>query len=158
MIPLRRTSQREEAERTSTAKTEGEIALADEALFANDTFYLAFAEKDVEAMSRLWAKHHPTICIHPGWPAIHSRDKIVESWRRILTNPDQPGIDFYNPVAHEAGNVVLVTCYEELRRRLHRHQRIRGRRWPASVPPSGDAVRQSAAAEGGERRERHEVT
>ena len=114
MMPLRRTSQREESERASAARTEGEISLADEALFANDTFYLAFAEKDVEAMSRLWAKRHPTICIHPGWPAIHSREKIVESWERILTNPDQPGIDFYNPVAHEAGNVVLVTCYEEL--------------------------------------------
>ena len=115
MIPFRPASTRpSKSERTEADATETGISLTDEALFANDTFYLAFAEKDVAAMSRLWAKHHPTICIHPGWPAIHSREKIVRSWERILTNPDQPGIDFYNPVAHEAGNVVLVTCYEEL--------------------------------------------
>ncbi len=62
----------------------------DHALFANDTFYLAFAQKDFKSMERLWASTHATLCIHPGWPAISRRDEIVESWRRILTNPEQP--------------------------------------------------------------------
>lgn len=84
------------------------------ALFANDAFYLAFAQKDIKAMERLWATGHPTVCIHPGWPAITERDAIVRSWRRILGNPEQPGIDFYNVVAHTVGSVVMVTCYEEL--------------------------------------------
>ncbi len=115
MIPFRRASTWPGKPNGAEAETaETGMSLADEALFANDTFYLAFAGKDVKAMSRLWAKRHPTICIHPGWPAIHSRDKIVGSWERILANPDQPGIDFYNSAAHEAGEVVLVTCYEEL--------------------------------------------
>ena len=115
MIPFRPAGTRSgKVQGTDADDPQAGISLADEALFANDTFYLAFAEKDVAAMSRLWAKRHPTICIHPGWPAILSRDKIVESWERILTNPEQPGIDFYNPVAHVAGDVVLVTCYEEL--------------------------------------------
>ena len=86
----------------------------EEALFANDAFYLAFAQKDARAMERLWASRHPTLCIHPGWPAITGRADIVESWRRILGNPDQPGVDFYNASAQVVGPVVLVTCYEEL--------------------------------------------
>lgn len=86
----------------------------EEALFANDTFYLAFAQKDLDVMERLWASRHSTLCIHPGWPAIRSRHDIVESWRRILGNPDQPGIDFYNATASVVGPVVMVTCYEEL--------------------------------------------
>ena len=65
------------------------------ALFANDTFYMAFAEKDIQAMERLWAADHATFCIHPGWPMIAGRREILASWRRILGNPEQPGIDFF---------------------------------------------------------------
>jgi len=86
----------------------------DHALLANDTFYLAFAQKDHRAMDRLWASEHPTLCIHPGWPAIRDRGQIVASWRRILTNPEQPGIDFYNAAANAVGALVMVTCYEEM--------------------------------------------
>ena len=84
------------------------------ALFANDTFYMAFAQKNIEAMERLWAADHATMCVHPGWPSITGRDEILESWRRILGNPEQPGIDFYNARANTIGDVVMVTCYEEL--------------------------------------------
>ena len=84
------------------------------ALFANDTFYLAFAQKDFRVMERLWAQRHPTLCIHPGWPAITERKQIVHSWRRIMDNPEQPGIDFYNASANSIGPVVMVSCYEEL--------------------------------------------
>lgn len=86
----------------------------DHARFANDTFYLAFAQKDFKSMERLWARAHATVCIHPGWPAITRREEIVESWRRILTNPEQPGIDFYNATATAVGSLVMVTCYEEM--------------------------------------------
>lgn len=92
------------------------VKLQDEqlALFANDTFYLAFAQRDIGVMERLWAQRHPTLCIHPGWPAMTERKQIVRSWRRILNNPEQPGIDFYNVSASVIGSVVMVYCYEEL--------------------------------------------
>ena len=90
------------------------MTLEEEALFANDTFYLAFTRKDFPAMQRLWAATHATLCIHPGWHALRGRDEIFESWRHILGNPQQPGIDFYNATAETFGSVVLVTCYEEL--------------------------------------------
>ena len=86
----------------------------DQALFANDTFYLAFAQKDFAAMRRLWSTAHPVVCIHPGWPVIIGRQDVLESWRRILGNPDQPGLDFYNASAHDLGAMVMVTCYEEM--------------------------------------------
>ncbi len=84
------------------------------ALFANEAFYLAFSEKSVAAMDRLWAKDNPTLCVHPGWPALIERDDIIDKWRLILNNPDQPGIDFYNAIAHCVSDVVYVTCYEQL--------------------------------------------
>ncbi len=90
------------------------MTFEEEALFANDTFYLAFTQKDYAAMERLWAARYPTLCIHPGWRALGTREEILESWRQILGNPQQPGIDFYNATAASLDSVVMVTCYEEL--------------------------------------------
>lgn len=86
----------------------------DEALFANDTFYLSFTQKDADAMDRLWARDHPLICIHPQRHALTDRDEIIAIWRGFFDNPQQPGIDFYNASAHPLGDITLVTCYEEV--------------------------------------------
>ncbi|MEJ2131981.1 MAG: nuclear transport factor 2 family protein, partial [Gammaproteobacteria bacterium] len=61
-------------------------------LFANDAFYLAFRERDLNAMERLWARNSPVVCIHPGWNPLTSRQEIMASWEAILTNPEAPRI------------------------------------------------------------------
>ena len=38
----------------------------------------------------------------------------MDSWRRILGNPEQPGMDFYDAEVHLLDSMALVTCYEEL--------------------------------------------
>jgi hypothetical protein len=87
---------------------------AQNALFANEAFYLAFTRKDVDAMDTLWARERPLVCVHPGWALLTSRADIMDSWQRILENPNQPGMDFHDPLAHDHGSLVLVTCYEQL--------------------------------------------
>jgi hypothetical protein len=87
---------------------------AQAALFANEAFVLAFTRRDAVAMEALWARREPLVCIHPGWRRLVGRDEIMESWRRILSNPDQPGMDFYDAEVHALPGVALVTCYEEL--------------------------------------------
>ncbi|MCZ6852845.1 MAG: nuclear transport factor 2 family protein [Gammaproteobacteria bacterium] len=87
---------------------------AQQALFANEVFCLAFTQKDADAMDSLWAQHAPLVCVHPGWRRLTARKEIMESWRRILSNPNQPGMDFYDPQAHAHPTLVLVTCYEQL--------------------------------------------
>ncbi|TDJ26296.1 MAG: DUF4440 domain-containing protein [Gammaproteobacteria bacterium] len=86
----------------------------EQALFVNEAFYLAFAQKDLTAMDNLWARDHPVICVHPGWPALTDRAEIMQTWRQILGNPQQPGIDFYDVEGHAVGDSVMVTCYEAL--------------------------------------------
>lgn len=86
----------------------------EEALFANDAFYLAFAARDISHMDALWARESPVICLHPGWPALTRRDQIIESWSRILNNPEQKPIDVYGAQAFELGSNIAVVCYEEL--------------------------------------------
>ena len=87
---------------------------SEQALFANEAFYLAFTETDLNAMKELWASDTPLVCIHPGWPLLTDRETIIESWRRILENPKQPGIDFFDAQAKPAAGLVLVSCYERL--------------------------------------------
>ncbi|TVS13924.1 MAG: DUF4440 domain-containing protein [Gammaproteobacteria bacterium] len=84
------------------------------ALFANDAFYLAFSEQDVAAMDRIWARRHPVVCIHPGWPALLSRPAVMESWERILANPDAPQIVPHHARAFVMERLVMVVCYEAL--------------------------------------------
>lgn len=87
---------------------------AEQVLFSNEAFYLAFSQKDVEAMDGLWSRTRPLVCVHPGWRRLTDRDEIMSSWRRILENPEQPGMDFLEPAAHDYGAMMLVTCYEAL--------------------------------------------
>ena len=84
------------------------------ALFAADAFYVAFASKDIDAMDALWARQHPVLCIHPGWPRLTEREAIIESWRNILGNPDQLGPLAYSKQAYVWGSTVGVTCYEHM--------------------------------------------
>lgn len=84
------------------------------ALFAADAFYLAFANKDIDAMDELWAREVALVCIHPGWPRLTEREAIMESWRKILGNNDQSAPMAYGHEAHVWGTSVGITCYEAL--------------------------------------------
>ena len=45
-----------------------------EAEFANEAFYLAFASKDMDAMTNVWSARDGIVCLHPGWPLLAGRE------------------------------------------------------------------------------------
>ncbi len=81
-------------------------------LFANEAFYSAFARADMQAMDALWARDGPVVCIHPGWNAITSRERVLASWQDIFSNGDTSSIRFHNAEPHLFGDIALVICYE----------------------------------------------
>jgi len=83
-------------------------------LFANETFYAAFAGGDIAAMEALWAEEGPVVCIHPGWQALSDRGRIMASWRAILESPNRPAIRCHGAEAFPLGEVALVVCYESV--------------------------------------------
>ncbi len=87
-------------------------------LFANEAFYYIFSQRDFAAMERLWAQDWPVLCIHPGWPALTEREAIIESWRRILQNPNTPAISPHYAKVLRYGKLATVVCYEEIQGRL----------------------------------------
>lgn len=89
------------------------MADSDAVLFANEAFYLAFAQADLTAMTEVWADADAISCIHPGWDALHGRDAVLESWSRILAG-GAPAIRCIGARAYVAGEAAHVICYEEI--------------------------------------------
>jgi hypothetical protein len=87
---------------------------SDAVLSQNLEFYRAFSTRDIGLMERLWARHAPVSCIHPGWRLISGRDEVLRSWRSILRNPGAPSVLCYEESATVYGDTALVTCEEEL--------------------------------------------
>ena len=83
-------------------------------LFSNESFYLAFAGRDMVAMQEVWARKAPVSCGHPGWPLIRGREAVLESWQGILANAGEFHMECRHPVAHFTGDAGYVTCYEIL--------------------------------------------
>ncbi|HJM74289.1 MAG TPA: nuclear transport factor 2 family protein [Dehalococcoidia bacterium] len=81
-------------------------------LAANAAFYAAFNAGDVGAMDALWARSAPVACVHPGWNALAGREQVMESWRGILANAEQPRVFVGAESAHELGDVGYVLCRE----------------------------------------------
>ena len=88
---------------------------AERVLFANETFYLALSRGDVEAMDALWATRSPVSCLHPGWPALTDREAVMQSWERILANPESPEVSAHHARTLDHGPLVAVVCYERIR-------------------------------------------
>ena len=81
-------------------------------LFANDAFYTAFANRDVDAMDALWSRKASVTCLHPGWRPLFGRDAVMESWRGILLGSHAPDIRCRDAKAFVYGEVAVVICDE----------------------------------------------
>lgn len=81
-------------------------------LEANEAFYRAFNQKDIQAMERVWSALAGVTCIHPGWNVLRGRDAVMASWASILANPNQPRIVAGGAEVLQTGRVAIVTCRE----------------------------------------------
>jgi ketosteroid isomerase-like protein len=83
-----------------------------EVLRANASFYSAFSEGDLVAMSALWAEEVHIACFHPGSAGIFGRADVLDSWRQIL-RPRPPFIMRCDrPRVQLLGDAAIVACYE----------------------------------------------
>ena len=123
----------------------------DAVLFANEAFYRAFADRDMDAMEDLWAVSAPVCCIHPGWEAIYERYDVIESWRAIFSGATSPAINCVAPRVYFYGEAAFVVCFEEIQgdhliatnyfvREAGRWRMVHHQAGPtrAVVPPSSD--------------------
>ena len=79
----------------------------DAVLFANEAFYRAFADRDMDAMEDLWAASGPVCCIHPGWEAIYEREPQLRT-ARLSRTPAGREVD-----PEEVADLVLFLCSDK---------------------------------------------
>lgn len=91
---------------TSRAMTDKDSILA-----GNAAFYEAFAAADLARMSAIWADDGIS-CIHPGWPVLVGRQAVLESYRTILSNPNQDQIEHRNVTMMISESEGRVFCVE----------------------------------------------
>jgi ketosteroid isomerase-like protein len=80
-------------------------------LAANAAYYRAFQAGDYAAMTAVWADEDVS-CIHPGWPLIEGRAEVLESYRRILANPEQEPVTCSQEHIIISGDMARVLCVE----------------------------------------------
>ena len=61
-------------------------------LFANDTFYAAFAGGSIKQMRAAWADGRDITCIHPGWRPLIGQKDVMDSWATILSTGETADI------------------------------------------------------------------
>tara|TARA_R110002110_G_scaffold3104_11_gene15936 strand:- start:3030 stop:3449 length:420 start_codon:yes stop_codon:yes gene_type:complete len=83
-------------------------------LFGNETFYRAFADRDITLMNAIWAEREPVTCLHPGWPPVEGCEAVLQSWRAILSGAASPQIECLNVRAGIHGDTGIVICYERI--------------------------------------------
>jgi len=81
-------------------------------LAANDSFYRAFNQRDLEAMDMLWSQSADVTCIHPGWNLLSGREDVMESWEAIMSNPAQPRMVSGGATPQIHGEWAVVVCRE----------------------------------------------
>lgn len=81
-------------------------------LIANQAFYDAFAGNDYAAMEMLWAADHEIAVIHPGWPPLHGRRAVLDSWRRMLTGDGSNNMHCTEAKVYLGEAMAFVTCHE----------------------------------------------
>ncbi len=82
-------------------------------LDANEAFYRAMREGDLDAMEALWARERSVSCTHPSGPAIFGRIAVMASWRAILGH-QPPEIRPEDPQAIVTGRTAMVLCRERI--------------------------------------------
>ena len=83
-------------------------------LSANDDFYKAFNNADMEMMENLWSTEQQVSVVHPGWDLLTGLGEVLMSWRQILKNSTFKSVSCDNVWVNMMDNIANVICLEHL--------------------------------------------
>ncbi|HEX3705471.1 MAG TPA: nuclear transport factor 2 family protein [Mycobacteriales bacterium] len=82
----------------------------DDVVAANAELYAAIEAGDADRIAAMWDDADDVVCVHPGWPVVVGRSRVLRSWAVILANTAY--IQFFATGSDIAvnGDVALVSC------------------------------------------------
>src|SRR5438309_7534111 len=81
---------------------------------ANQELYEAFEVADVDRMEAVWDDADDVRCVHPGWPMLHGRSRVLRSWSVIMANTSYIQFFLTGVDACVDGDLAIVTCEENI--------------------------------------------
>lgn len=86
----------------------------DELRAANERFYRALEELDLEEMERIWL-HEPWVrCVHPGWDVLVGWSRVRESLEQIFAGTGWMRVTPTECDIHVFGEIGMVACAENI--------------------------------------------
>lgn len=83
-------------------------------LEANDAFYLAFTNRDLAGMTRIWFPADWVECVHPGAPALRGWDAVRDGWASVFNAGADLIVAPTDVQVRRIGDVAWVSCQERL--------------------------------------------
>lgn len=81
---------------------------------ANAELYAAFEAGDVDRMEAVWDDADDVRCIHPGWPLLRGRARVLRSWSVIMANTVYIQFFLTGVETSVDGDLAVVTCEENI--------------------------------------------
>jgi ketosteroid isomerase-like protein len=81
---------------------------------AEEAFYTAFREGDIETMRRVWSVAGDVVCVHPAHAALTGYAEVMASWESILSTTDGFDIRFRCHQQLRDGRLVVHIGIEEI--------------------------------------------
>ena len=86
----------------------------DQIIKANNRFYEALGERDLELMKTVFVADERAGCTHPGWIMLRGYDAIIQSWENVFDPEDKLHINLHNVTVDIKAQSAWVTCLQEL--------------------------------------------
>lgn len=81
---------------------------------ANQELYAAFEEADLDRMQAVWDEADDVCCVHPGWPLIVGRARVMRSWSVLMANTSYIQFFLTGVTASVDGDTAVVVCEENI--------------------------------------------
>ncbi len=81
---------------------------------ANQAFYDAHEQRDIDAMGAIWEHSDRVVCVHPGWPILRGWDNVLQSWTGIFRGPGTSQFILTNQTLSMQGDTAWVSLDENL--------------------------------------------
>ena len=88
-----------------------------EVLEANERFYRALNDLDLESMDRLWSHGSFVRCVHPGWELIVGWEAVRASWEGIFrasAGGPSHSVETADVTVHVVSGMSWVSCIERI--------------------------------------------
>jgi len=86
----------------------------DAVIAANEELYAAFELADIDRMDAVWDSDDDVQCVHPGWPPLVGRTRVLRSWSVLMANTSYIQFFLTDVATAVHGDVAIVTCQENI--------------------------------------------